>query len=100
MLAALRRLGYGWMVLQGLLAAVAPERSLALSLRLWGLALDGVDELSPKAWYVRAVRAGGVGMLAAGGVGLLLEDRASDGTEADTVEGDEFDSGAAADPSD
>lgn len=92
MFAALRRLGYGWMVVQGLLATVAPERSLALNLRLWGIALEGVDDLSPKAWYVRAVRAAGVGMLAAGGVGLLLEDRAGDDAEGE--EGREADPAA------
>lgn len=83
MFAVLRRLGYGWLVVQGLLAALAPERSLSLNLRLCGLALDGVDGLAPKPWYVRAIRATGVGMVAAGGVGLLLEDRTDgDGTEA------------------
>jgi hypothetical protein len=83
MFAVARRLGYGWMVAQGLLAALAPERSLSLNMRLCGLALDGVDDLAPKPWYVRAIRATGVGMVAAGGVGLLLEDQADgDGSEA------------------
>lgn len=81
----LRRLSYGWLLAQGLLAAASPKRSVELNTRLRGLAFENTDELEPKPWYVRSVRAAGVGMLAAGGVGLLLEDRAS-GSEDDEDE--------------
>ncbi len=81
----LRRLSYGWLLAQGLLAAASPKRSVELNTRLRGLAFENTDELEPKPWYVRSVRAAGIGMLAAGGVGLLLEDRAS-GSEDDEDE--------------
>jgi len=68
--------------------ALAPERSLALNVRLWGFPFENPGDLEPKAWYLRTVRAAGVGMLAAGGVGLLLEDRAE---ESDDAESDELD---------
>ncbi|AQL42197.1 hypothetical protein BV210_05485 [Halorientalis sp. IM1011] len=84
----LRRLGYGWLVVQGLLAAATPKTSIKLNARLWGLAFENTDELEPKPWYVRSVRAAGVGLLAAGGVGLLLEDRAAE-SDADAVDDDE-----------
>jgi hypothetical protein len=74
----LRRLSYGWLLAQGLLAAASPKRSIRLNARLWGLAFENTDELEPRPWYVRSVRAAGIGMLAAGGVGLLLEDRAGE----------------------
>ncbi|RXK48605.1 hypothetical protein [Halorientalis pallida] len=82
----LRRLSYGWLLVQGLLAAASPKRNIKLNAKLWGMAFENADELEPKPWYVRSVRAAGVGMLAAGGVGLLLEDRASEGDEAETID--------------
>ncbi|SDF20540.1 hypothetical protein [Halorientalis regularis] len=82
----LRRLSYGWLLVQGLLAAASPKRSIQLNAKLWGLAFENTGELKPKPWYVRSVRAAGVGMLAAGGVGLLLEDRASEDEEAEAAE--------------
>ncbi|MEF8814541.1 MAG: hypothetical protein V5A55_12085 [Halovenus sp.] len=73
---SLRKAWYGVVLLKGLAAAVAPRLSLAVAARLglWGF--ENAGELEPKAWYVRAVRAAGVGMVAAGGTGLLLEGRA------------------------
>ena len=79
----LRRLGYGSMLVQGLLAIVAPATSIKLNTKLWGLGFENADELEPKPWYVRSVRAAGIGMVAAGGVGLLLEDRADEGEDED-----------------
>jgi hypothetical protein len=81
----LRRLSYGWLLVQGLLAAASPKRSIELNAKLWGIAFENADELEPKPWYVRSVRATGVGMLAAGGVGLLLDERAGD-SEAEPVD--------------
>ena len=80
----LRKVGYAWLLVQGLFAALAPEANLRLNLRLWGFPFENPTDLRPTDWYVRAMRAAGVGMLAAGGVGLLLEERA-DGDET-TVE--------------
>lgn len=84
--ARLRRAGYGWLLIQGLVAAIAPKRSIGLKLRLWGMGVENVGDLEPKAWYVRAVRAAGIGMVAAGIAGLSLERNA---TSEDTAEGDE-----------
>ncbi|MFD1586811.1 hypothetical protein ACFR9U_07440 [Halorientalis brevis] len=69
----LRRVGYGWLVVQGLLAAIAPERSIDVKFKLWGAGVENVGALEPKDWYVRSVRAAGVGMIAAGITGLLFE---------------------------
>ncbi|MFC4246377.1 hypothetical protein ACFOZ7_05130 [Natribaculum luteum] len=72
----LRKLWYGWMIVQGLAAAASPRRSLALNLRIWGCGFENVADLEPRPWYVRLVRAAGVGLVAAGIAGVLLEDRA------------------------
>ena len=72
----LRKLSYAWLLVQGLFAALAPKRNLDLNVRLWGFPFENASDLEPTDWYVRTVRAAGVGMLAAGGVGLLLEERA------------------------
>jgi len=85
----LRKVGYAWVLVQGLFAAVAPKRSLDLNVKLWGFPFENAGDLEPTDWYVRTVRAAGVGMLAAGGVGLLLEDRAQDDDA--TVEDDDED---------
>jgi len=69
----LRRVSYGWLVVQGLLAAIAPERSIGVKFKLWGLGVENVGELEPKDWYVRSVRAAGIGMIAAGVAGFLFE---------------------------
>jgi hypothetical protein len=82
----LRRLSYGWLLVQGLLAATSPERSIRLNARLRGVAFENADELEPKPWYVRSVRAAGVGMLATGGVGLLLEERNSGSEQESEIE--------------
>jgi hypothetical protein len=90
----LRKLSYAWLVVQGLFTAVAPQKSLQLNVKLWGFPFENAGDLEAKPWYLRTVRAAGVGMLAAGGVGLLLEDRAEDSdSEADSA-GDDVDDGA------
>lgn len=69
----LRRLGYGWIALQGLFAAALPKQVLGLStkLSLWGF--QNPEDLEAKPWYLTAVRATGVGLIAAGLTGLVLE---------------------------
>jgi len=76
----LRRIGYGLVLAQGLVTTLAPKRSIDLKLRLWGLGVENVGDLEPKAWYVRSVRAAGIGMLAAGTAGLLMERKAASET--------------------
>lgn len=78
MLATLRKLGYGWLVVQGLVTALLPAKSIKLNVAVWGFPFENTDELEPKAWYVRAARAGGVGMVVTGVTALLLNERASD----------------------
>ncbi len=80
--APLRKAGYAVVAAYGLFATLAPRLASSLGVRTGLLGFENADELEAEDWYVRAVRASGVGMVAAGGVGLLLEDRAGgDGDE-------------------
>jgi hypothetical protein len=72
----LRRALYGFVLLGGLAATVAPRHTLAVAAQPWLWGFENAGEPEPKAWYVRAVRAVGVGTVAAGGAGLLLDGRA------------------------
>lgn len=74
--AKMRKLWYGFLVAYGLVTVVAPRIVTRLSVRKGLRGFENTEELEPTDWYVRAVRASGVGMLAAGGTGLLLEGRA------------------------
>ena len=85
MLGILRRVGYGWIALQGLLAALLPKQLVRLSTRLSLCGFENPEELEPKPWYLDAVRAAGVGLLAAGLTGLLLE-RGEDDTDEPAVD--------------
>lgn len=78
MLSKLLRTVYASVALKGLLTALAPRRVLRLIFGTWSVGLKNTGELEPRDWYVTAVRATGVGMLAAGGVGLLLSSRGED----------------------
>jgi hypothetical protein len=75
------KLGYGWLVLQGLLAALAPRKAIVFATGAWRLGFENVGDLEPREWYVRATRAVGVGLLAAGLTGLLLVGRDRDEAE-------------------
>lgn len=75
--APLRKAGYAFVALYGLFAALAPRLASSLGVRMGLLGFENTAKLEAEDWYVRAVRATGVGMLAAGGVGLLLEERAA-----------------------
>lgn len=79
----LQKAVYAVVAVKGLFTALAPRQSLKVATSGWRLGLKNVGELEPREWYVTAIRATGVGMLAAGGVGLLLTG------EDETVEGDE-----------
>ena len=96
MLETLRRLGYGWIALYGLFAALLPRQLVKLSTKLSLCGFENTDELEAKPWYLTAVRATGVGMIAAGVTGLLLErggtaedDEPSVAIDAPESEGDE-----------
>lgn len=73
MLAKLRRLGYAWIALVGMVATSVPKQLVDLSMRTWLFGFENAGDLEPSDWYVRAVRAMGIGMIAAGLAGLLLE---------------------------
>jgi hypothetical protein len=79
--APLRKAGYAFVAAYGLFAALAPRLASSLGVRMGLLGFENAADLEAEDWYVRAVRAAGVGMLAAGGVGLLLEDRAGGGDD-------------------
>ena len=62
---------YAWLVVQGLLASLLPKQAIELNSRLTLSGFENPGDLEPKAWYVRATRVAGVGMLTAGLAGLL-----------------------------
>jgi hypothetical protein len=68
----LLRLGYAAVVLKGVFAAIAPKTTFSLVSKTWSLGLENVEELEPREWYVNAIRATGVGMIAAGLAGIAL----------------------------
>jgi len=88
---------YAWLVVQGLLASLLPKQAIKLNSRLTLSGFENPGELEPKAWYVRATRVAGIGMLTAGLAGLLSVSQLDDGadestaTEADDVEPIEVD---------
>jgi hypothetical protein len=79
--AGIRKVTYASIALKGLIATVAPRLSARIAATLSLPGFENTDELEPTDWYVRAVRATGVGLLAAGGTGLLLESRAEAASE-------------------
>lgn len=79
-------LTYGWLVFQGLLASLLPKQAIKLNARLTLPGFENPDELEPKAWYVRATRVAGIGMLTAGLAGLLSVSQLDDDTEPSTEE--------------
>lgn len=76
-------MAYASIALKGLFATVAPRLSARIAATMSLPGFENTGELEPTDWYVRAVRATGVGMLAAGGTALLLESRAEDASEDD-----------------
>ena len=80
----LRKATYAFVAVQGLVTALAPRLASKLGVRMGLLGFENTQALEAEDWYVRAVRATGVGMLAAGGTALLLEDRAQP-TESETA---------------
>lgn len=83
-----RRLGYAWLVLNGVFYVLAPRLALKLTAKMWLLGFENVGELEPRDWYATSIRAAGVGMVAAGIAGLLLEREPAVADEDDTE--DEF----------
>ncbi|QPV62746.1 hypothetical protein I7X12_18790 [Halosimplex litoreum] len=86
--AGLRKVAYASIALKGLFATVAPRLSARIAATMSLPGFENTGELEPTDWYVRAVRATGVGMLAAGGTALLLESRAeaASGDDEDSTE--------------
>jgi len=62
---------YVWLVFQGLLASLLPKQAIKLNAKLTLSGFENPGDLEPKAWYVRATRVAGIGMLTAGLAGLL-----------------------------
>lgn len=74
--ATIKRSGYVWLIVSGLLALLSPRRAVSFDARLWNCDLENVGDLEPKPWLVRSTRAVGVGLIATGVVGYVLEGRA------------------------
>lgn len=68
--------GYALALLQGLLAVVAPRRSIRLSTVGYRLGFEGVEGLRARPWLVRATRVWGLGTVVAGVAGVVVELRA------------------------
>jgi len=77
---------YAWLVFQGLLASLLPKQAIKLNARLTLSGYENPEDLEPKAWYVRATRVAGVGMLTAGLAGLLSVSQLDDDASADEDE--------------
>lgn len=73
----LRRLGYVFMIVYGVMDAVVPRRFLRLKLVPVGLLLENVEEIEASEGYVRGARAAGMGLIVAGATGLALESTGS-----------------------
>lgn len=93
-LTKLRRLGYAWLLANGVLALLAPRLGAKLKTTGWRCAFDGVGDLTPKPWYVRFTRALGGGLVATGLLGLLQETRAAE----DGDLGDDSETGSEPEP--
>lgn len=72
-LGKLRAVGYGWLIVQSLLALVAPKRYYRLLLAPYRYAFENVVDLEPKPWLIRTTRISGIGMLVTGIVGVVIE---------------------------
>lgn len=82
----LRRAGYAWLIVNGLLAVLSPRRAVALEAKLQNCGLENVGDLEPRPWLVRATRAVGVGLIATGVTGLVLEGRTAEESDDDDDE--------------
>jgi len=87
-----RTFGYAWLVLNGILYAIAPRVMLKLSSKMFTMGFKNADELEPREWYQDATRATGVGMVATGLTGLAFE--RGDEDSQDEVEADEAETAA------
>jgi hypothetical protein len=72
-----RTFGSLWAIGQGLLCALLPQVSVAVTKKLLGKCFENAEDLEAKPKYRRQIRAAGVGLAAAGIAGLALE-RAGD----------------------
>jgi len=77
-----RTFGYAWLILNGILYAIAPRVMLKLSSKMFMMGFKNADELEPREWYQDATRATGVGMIATGLAGLAFE-RGDEDSQAD-----------------
>jgi len=76
----------------GLPGALLPERTIKTGARLaLGPAYENADELTPREWYVRAVRLHSVALVITGVVGLALAGRGGDAEPDDATEATEPD---------
>lgn len=62
-----------WAIVQGLLSAVVPQLSVAVTRKMLGMSFENADQLEAKPGYLRQIRALGIGLAAAGIAGLAME---------------------------
>ncbi len=90
-----RTVGAAFVLLQGLVTALAPRVSLGVIKNMIGKNFENASELQAKPTYVRQLRALGVGLVAAAGTDLLLQSAAD--TDAGSVKAEQSGSGDEAD---
>jgi hypothetical protein len=86
-----RTFGATFVLLQGLVTALAPQASLSVIKNMIGKNFENASDLEAKPAYVRQLRGLGVGLVAAAGTNLLLQsvaDADGDPVEASQSESD------------
>lgn len=89
----LRKASSLWALVQGLVTAIVPGVTVAVTRRLLAESFEGTEHLEAKPVLRRQLRATGVGLAAAGAAGYLLETAAEDRTEAADAEDKDEDEG-------
>lgn len=86
----LRKASSLWALVQGLVTAIVPGATVAVTRRLLAESFEGTEHLEAKPVLRRQLRATGLGLAAAGAAGYLLETAAEDRTdEADAEDEDQ-----------
>jgi hypothetical protein len=76
-------MGSIWAIVQGLVALVAPQRSVSFVKRMLGMNFENADQLTARDSYVRQIRALGIGLASAGIASFVMESVVDDGGDAD-----------------
>lgn len=85
----LRKASSLWALVQGLVTAIVPGVTVAVTRRLLAESFEGTEHLEARPVLRRQLRATGLGLAAAGAAGYLLETAAEDRTDEAAEDGDE-----------